>query len=411
MKIGLEVHVALPTKSKLFCGCSTNADEPNSSICPICMGFPGSKPMLNKAALSIALDVANALNCKKAERISFVRKIYFYPDLPKSYQITQLQDAIGVDGNVGLAGKRISIRRIQLEEDPARIVREDNYTLIDFNRSGLPLLEIVTEPDISSEEELREFLNELRSILYYLGIDIEKELKVDLNISVADARVEIKNVTGIRNLVDAARYEIKRQEELVSKKQKISAETRSYSEKNLKTESSREKESDEEYGFIYEPDLTFYSTKGKKPTKPIYASKIVGEIASKHGVSAKTLLELTQFDSQALELVEYAKDKWPMQSVIDAIERLKKSKIALTKAKFEEMIKKRGEGATKSADPTLIDKEIKELMDANPKVVDEHKKNPKALNFIIGEVSKKLGVNPREVAERLQLILKKGFKN
>ncbi|MDE1850470.1 MAG: Asp-tRNA(Asn)/Glu-tRNA(Gln) amidotransferase subunit GatB [Candidatus Micrarchaeota archaeon] len=431
MKIGLEVHVALPTKSKLFCACSTTAEEPNSSICPICLGFPGSKPMLNKAALEYSLDVASALKCVSKPRTSFVRKVYFYPDLPKSYQITQLHDAIGVEGHVELEKKRVRIRRIQLEEDPAKIIREDNYTLVDFNRSGLPLLEIVTEPDIASEEELREFLNELRSILYYLGVDIEKELKVDLNISVSDARVEIKNVTGIRNLVDAARYEIKRQEELVSKKQKIVAETRSYNEKSLKTDASREKESDEEYGFIYEPDLTFYRIAEKKREEPIIASKIAEAISRKYGCSKKTLLELVQFDSKALELLQHAQGKWPIQSIINVIEVLKRyESIKISNEKFAELLEvaKGGHQITdqiiknvtsgahvkvtvSDVSPQEVDEEIRKMISANPKIVLEHEKNPKALNFIVGAVAKKLNASPRLVSERLGLFLKKGFKN
>jgi aspartyl-tRNA(Asn)/glutamyl-tRNA(Gln) amidotransferase subunit B len=156
MKIGLEVHVSLPTKSKLFCSCSTKASEPNSAVCPICMGFPGAKPMLNEEALRFAVSIANALHCNINDRVSFVRKVYFYPDLPKSYQITQLYEPIGINGFVECCdGKRIGIRRIQLEEDAAKIIRGDDYTLLDFNRSGIPLVEIVTEPDIKSEDELR----------------------------------------------------------------------------------------------------------------------------------------------------------------------------------------------------------------------------------------------------------------
>ncbi|MGC8648508.1 MAG: Asp-tRNA(Asn)/Glu-tRNA(Gln) amidotransferase subunit GatB, partial [Candidatus Micrarchaeia archaeon] len=239
MKIGLEVHVALPTKTKLFCSCRTYVEEPNTSICPVCMGMPGSKPKLNKEALRIGLSVSDALHCKIKSRIGFVRKVYFYPDLPKSYQISQLYDPVGYEGYLDIGSKKIRIRRVQLEEDPARIYREDDYTLLDFNRSGTPLLEIVTEPDIQSEEELREFYAELRSVLYYLGIDIDQEMKADLNISLSNSRVEIKNVTGIKNLVDAARYEIKRQSELLENGEEPQIETRSYIPERMVTERTR----------------------------------------------------------------------------------------------------------------------------------------------------------------------------
>ena len=211
MKIGLEIHIALPTKSKLFCACSTDAKQPNTAICPICMGFPGSKPMLNKEAVKVALSISNALHCRINQNMSFVRKVYFYPDLPKSYQITQLEGAIGQGGYLPFGGKKVGIRRVQIEEDPAKIVREQAYTLLDFNRSGVPLVEVVTDPDMHSQEELWSFLRTLRSMLYYLGIDIDKEVKADLNVSViGDERVEVKNVTGIKNLIEAAKYEVER---------------------------------------------------------------------------------------------------------------------------------------------------------------------------------------------------------
>ena len=324
MKIGLEVHVALPTETKLFCSCSSNADEPNTTICPICLGFPGSKPMLNEAALKSALTVAKSLHCKINENTYFIRKVYFYPDLPKSYQITQLDGAIGHDGYVDIGKKKIRIRRVQLEEDPAKIIREDEYSLLDFNRSGIPLNEIVTEPDIETEEELREFVNELRSILYYTGVDINKEMKADLNISLGEERVEIKNVTGIKNLIDAERFEVKRQEELILRNQKIPKETRSYNSETLSTISSREKESDEEYGFIYEPDLASYPTSGIDTPEIVIASDVARWLSSKYGLNEVTIKELVMFDRHALGLVQYGLQHSKANTVINAIELLKR---------------------------------------------------------------------------------------
>ena len=231
MKIGLEVHVALPTKSKLFCSCSMDDAEPNTNICPICTGFPGSKPMLNSAAAESGFSIANALHCKINRNMSFVRKVYFYPDLPKCYQITQMGGAVGSEGYLDIQGKRIGIRRVQIEEDPAQIVRDGMLTLLDFNRSGTPLVEIVTEPDITDEGELRSFIANLRSILYYLGVDINREIKADLNISISDVRVEVKNVTGIKSLIEAARYEIARQHRVLEEGKAIAKETRGYNEK------------------------------------------------------------------------------------------------------------------------------------------------------------------------------------
>ena len=431
MKIGLEVHVALPTQSKLFCSCSTNAQDPNTAICPTCMGVPGSKPTLNKGALEYAVGVAKALKCKVPETTSFVRKVYFYPDLPKSFQVTQKDSAVGTDGEIAIEkGKKIGIMRVQLEEDPAKIMRQDDYTLIDFNRSGIPLVEIVTEPDIGSEDELRMFMTELKSILYYVGIDIDRELKADLNISVSKARVEVKNVTGMKNLIDATRYEVQRQEKLVKTGQEILQETRSYSEAETQTISSREKESDEEYGFIFEPDLTVYALKVIKDAKPVYASMLASDYAKKYKAKESTLRELIMFNSTNLALIDSARDRHDMKAIITAVELLQR--YATKKANpsvFEqlvaivekgaypdkEMMLKIEAGASASASASIsvgasnddIDGEIERLIKENSKLLAEYKKNPKVFNFIIGAVIKKYKSNPRIVSERLEHILKK----
>ncbi len=422
MKIGLEVHVALPTKSKLFCSCATYAEEPNSSICPICMGMPGSKPMLNKEALKIGLSVAAALKCKIKDRTAFVRKVYFYPDLPKGYQISQLYDAVGQGGYIDIDGKRIGIRRVQLEEDPAKIIREDDYTLLDFNRSGTPLLEIVTEPDITSEDELRAFNSELRSILYYFGIDIDREMKADLNISLDEARVEIKNVTGIKNLTDAARYEIRRQESLLKRGEKPITETRSYVPATMKTEHSREKESDEEYGYIFEPDLTFYSTKVEY-TKPIFASAIAKDYAKRYGANEKTLRELIAYDRDALSLLASAAGKFNMQNIVEALEILKKYGALLTNERFSSLvklvagnsnidagvIKSLAEGKAvevpSAVDDSVVENAIENTLSSNPGILEEIKKNPKSINMLIGKIAGETGASPKIVARIAQRVI------
>jgi aspartyl-tRNA(Asn)/glutamyl-tRNA(Gln) amidotransferase subunit B len=168
--IGLECHVQLNTDSKLFCGCSTKAEEPNSACCPICLGHPGSKPVLNAKALDYALKIALAFNCEINQEFFFSRKTYFYPDMSKNFQITQYEIPIGINGWIELSsGKKIRIRRVHLEEDPAALVHEagmgtSNYCLVDYNRSGIPLAEIVTEPDMESPEEARDFLNQLTTM-------------------------------------------------------------------------------------------------------------------------------------------------------------------------------------------------------------------------------------------------------
>lgn len=430
MKIGLEVHVGLPTKTKLFCRCKAYATEPNTAICPICTGLPGAKPMLNKKALEISVDISNALNCIIEKETSFVRKVYFYPDLPKSFQITQKDMSVGHSGNLKINNKTVRIRRIQLEEDPAKILREDNYTLIDYNRSGQPLVEIVTEPDINSEEELRLFMNELKSILYYLGADIDQDIKVDLNISLSDSRVEIKNVTGLKNLIDAAKYEVQRQEKLIQTKQQILQETRSYSEAKLSTISSREKESDEEYGFIFEPDLTVYNLENIKPKEPIYTSIIAKDYSKKYGVSELQLLEIILFDKNSLKIIQTFAGKYEMKAILNALLSFKRySKSEIKEKIIEKAIQLVQKGSYLDAEVVSalekgeeininsnivntdeIDSEIRSIIKKNKQLLEDYKTNKKAMNSVIGMVLKKFKANPRVISERLEYVLSNEFK-
>ncbi|HUB92641.1 MAG TPA: hypothetical protein VL945_01650 [Candidatus Saccharimonadales bacterium] len=428
MKIGLEVHVALPTKSKLFCSCSmAETEEPNSQICPICLGFPGSKPMLNETAVSSALGIAKALHCKVNPSISFVRKVYFYPDLPKCYQITQMDGSIGSEGYLELDEKKVRIRRVQIEEDPAQIIREGALTLLDFNRSGTPLVEIVTEPDITTEEELRSFIANLRSILYYLGVDINKEIKADLNISLADIRVEVKNVTGIKSLIEATRFEIERQTEAIRNNEPIARETRGYNEKNKLTESLREKETDEEYGYIYEPDLTNFDIKGMGSNEAVYVSQLSKELAKDTDVNPKTIREITMLDSHALELIRKFKGRYKLRSVIHGIQRFQKYGGEggwAPDPTIEKIIKLVEGGAEVTKEMVLdvvagkevkveysmlsepqLDKIITDFLAQNPGIVEEYRRNSKTANLIINQISQKNNLRPKDVAVRVSAIL------
>ena len=426
MKIGLEVHVALPTKSKLFCSCSMEAAEPNSSICPICMGFPGSKPMLNKAAVESALGIAKALRCHINDRISFVRKVYFYPDLPKSYQITQMEGAIGKEGYLDIEGKRIRIRRIQIEEDPAQIIRDGALTLIDFNRSGTPLVEIVTEPDISSEEEMRSFINSLRSILYYLGVDINKEIKADVNISLADVRVEVKNVTGIKSMTEAVRFEIERQTEAIRNGEEIAKETRGYNEKTKLTQSLREKESDEEYGYIFDSDLTAFEINGISYAEAIYAGELAKELAKGTDVSPRTISEIITLDRDSLAQINRLIGRHGLRSIIHGIERYKKygsmdrvsdkvlDNIVLLiedgKEVSKESVKDLESGKEVKIEYSQLSDEqldvlISRYLEENPALIREYVKQPKTINLIIENIARGNRLHPKEVAKRLMPIL------
>jgi aspartyl-tRNA(Asn)/glutamyl-tRNA(Gln) amidotransferase subunit B len=265
--IGLEVHVQLETESKLFCGCSTGSEgaEPNGNTCPICLGFPGAKPKANRRAVEHAVKIARALDCGVQPRFYFSRKSYFYPDMPKNFQISQYEIPLALGGHLLLDGRRIGITRVHMEEDPARLVHVGGgissslYTLIDHNRSGVPLVEIVTEPDLTSSREARLFLQKLSLILEHLGVyDPGREggLRVDANVSLEGGqRVEVKNITGFRAVEDALNYEIIRQESMANMGIAVMRETRHYDAESNTTSTLRRKEQEEDYGFITEPDL------------------------------------------------------------------------------------------------------------------------------------------------------------
>jgi aspartyl-tRNA(Asn)/glutamyl-tRNA(Gln) amidotransferase subunit B len=269
-KIGLEIHLELGTKTKLFCSCKNDPEEtePNKNICPICTGQPGVLPVLNKQAVIYAYSLAQALKMKINEKSIFARKHYFYPDLPKNYQISQYEIPLAVDGEVLIIRenfqKKVRIRRLHLEEDTASNIHQTNYSLVDFNRSGIPLIEIVTEPDLNSEEEVEAFAEDFVLLIRYLKISpasAEKgQIRFEANISLAEedklgTKVEIKNIAKVQSLKEAVAIEIERQRKLLEKGEKIIQETRGYDEVKKITFSQRIKESAEDYRYFPEPDL------------------------------------------------------------------------------------------------------------------------------------------------------------
>ncbi len=271
--IGLEIHVELKTKTKMFCDCLNDPSErkPNVNICPICTAQPGSLPKINKQAVESVIKTGLALNCQINEKSWFERKNYFYPDLPKGYQISQYEAPLCKDGclKVGppAGGKKIRIRRVHLEEDTGRLVHDQgDHSLVDFNRAGMPLMELVTEPDIVSATEARKFSQELQLILRYLGIsdaDMEKgQMRVEANISLKESdsldmgtKVEVKNLNSFRSVERAIDYEIERQKEVLENKEKVIHETRGWNDSKQETFSQRTKETSEDYRYFPEPDL------------------------------------------------------------------------------------------------------------------------------------------------------------
>ncbi len=274
--IGLEVHAQLLTKSKMFCGCSADYANtpPNTHVCPVCLGMPGVLPVINRQAVEYTMMTALALHCPISEHTKFDRKNYPYPDLPKGYQISQYDAPIGGKGylTIEVDGERkdIGITRVHLEEDTAKLLHraspEGDYSLVDVNRSGVPLMEIVGEPDLRSPEEARQYLIRLRSILQYLGVSTgnmeEGSFRCDANISVRPvgskelgAKVEVKNMNSFRAVFLAMEYEVKRQTRAAGEGKKLVQETRGWVEAKGKTVSQRSKEYAHDYRYFPEPDL------------------------------------------------------------------------------------------------------------------------------------------------------------
>src|ERR1700674_4521750 len=274
--IGLEVHVQLLTRTKIFCGCSTRfGDPPNTNVCPVCLGLPGTLPVLNKRAVEMAMRASLALNCTVHEHSRFARKNYFYPDLPKGYQISQYELPLATGGwlevEVGGAKKRIGITRLHLEEDAAKNLHEGfgqsaQKTYIDYNRCGTPLSEIVSEPDMRTPEEAYAYLTTLRQILLYTGVSDcnmeEGSLRCDANVSVRlrgshefGTKVEVKNLNSFRFLQKALEYEIERHIGVLESGGRISQETRLWNQPVNRTDSMRSKEKAHDYRYFPEPDL------------------------------------------------------------------------------------------------------------------------------------------------------------
>jgi aspartyl-tRNA(Asn)/glutamyl-tRNA(Gln) amidotransferase subunit B len=269
-KIGLEIHLELGTKTKLFCSCLNDPEEtqPNKNICPVCTGQPGVLPVLNKQAVVYALSLAKDLKMKINQKSIFARKHYFYPDLPKNYQISQYELPLAVNGEVFVIRenfrKKVRIKRLHLEEDTASNIHFPNYSLVDFNRSGVPLIEIVTEPNLNSAEEVTAFAEDFVLLIKYLGISgasAEKgQIRFEANISLGEGdklgtKVEIKNIAKVQSLKNAVLVEIERQKEMIEKGEKIIQETRGYDEIKNITFSQRTKESETDYRYFPEPDL------------------------------------------------------------------------------------------------------------------------------------------------------------
>ncbi|MDD1747817.1 MAG: Asp-tRNA(Asn)/Glu-tRNA(Gln) amidotransferase subunit GatB [Methanomassiliicoccales archaeon] len=427
MKIGLEVHLQLPTRSKLFCSCPTTAEQPNTAVCPTCLGFPGSRPVMNRRALQLGLIITKFLDCKVNEKVWFSRKTYFYPDLPKDFQITQYESPLGTDGHFTLNDHRIGIWRVHLEEDPGRIKRVgrsgEEVSFIDYNRSGIPLVEIVSAPDLRSPDEAREYIDMLVTELRHLvGLSVQDEqtVRVDANISVGEERVEVKNVQGLRNLERALRYEANRQTKVLEAGKKIVRETRRYDEERKVTLPAREKEFEEDYGYIGEPDL------GEFTIGPMARELVVPEtpyrraerLAHQYGIEHQTARQLVSTSWSMADLFESLCASVPVEKALTWL----LGPISAYWSKFEVLVKDGhtddiGAVIKADVDGTITDNEarlrllrligeaehesgptcepgsnleslVDEYLEAHPEVLEDCKRNPKAANRVIGHLMK-----------------------
>lgn len=464
--IGLEIHTELNTKTKLFCGCSREekeGEEPNSRTCPVCLGMPGSKPVLNKKAVDFALKLCFALKCEISPELIFSRKSYFYPDMAKNYQISQYEVPLGNGGELKLSsGKKIRLTRVHMEEDPAALVhigdmQKSPYVLVDYNRSGNPLVEIVTEPDITSADEARDFMKQLITVLEYLEIfNVNKcIIKADANVSIKESeynRVEIKNVTGFKEIERALKYEIERQKQDVKEGKNIIKETRGWDSDKGMSFSMRTKESEEDYGYIIDPDLVVTEIskdwiKEIEKEMPELADEKLKKFLEEHRIEETTANVLAKdkklADMYEVVMKEVDKDlasKWIRRELPRVLNYQKKSlqesgikaehMIALLKLIQEgkitekvgqQLINRLGEkpydvlGTVKRekliviADASELEKICKEAIKESTKAVEEYKAGEeKAIHFIVGKVMKatKGQARPDVVMEIMTKLLK-----
>jgi len=476
--IGLEIHIQLMTKAKIFCQCSTDyiGKEPNTNTCPVCLGLPGSLPVLNEKVLEFAVRTSVALNCKINQVSRFHRKNYFYPDLPKAYQISQYDTPLGINGHMEISLPKskekckIRITRVHIEEDAGKLVHEGDitsspYSLADYNRCGIPLAEIVTEPDFCSPEEAQIFLVKLRSMVQHLevcdGNMEEGSMRCDANISLRDAKtgalgtkVEIKNMNSFKAVKKALQFEVDRQKKLLAEGEKIIQETRHWDESKNITVSMRSKEEAHDYRYFPEPDLLplkinlkmvdkirknlpeLPEARRKRFTKdyqiPEYdaeiliSSKALGDYYEK----AASLFSNRKVLSNWImgELIRYLNeekidiDDSPVspEKLVGMLKLIDGGVISgkMAKGVFEKMFKtgKDASQIVKESGITQItdEKELFEVIDnvikENPKSVDDFREGKeKALNFLVGQVMRytKGRAKPDFVFEAIEQKIKK----
>lgn len=453
--IGLEVHLQLKTGTKVWCGCSSEYDEfgINLHTCPICLGHPGTLPKLNKKVVDYALKAALALNCKINKESSFDRKNYFYPDAPKNYQITQYEKSYAEKGYIEFklnSGRKVKvgITKIQIEEDTAKAIHAKNESYLNFNRASIPLIEIISEPDMRTAEEAYEYLNTLKNIIKYTGIsDVSMELgslRCDANISVMEkgskvfgTRVEVKNLNSFKAVARAIDYEIGRQIELIQNGGKVDQETRLWDEENQITRVMRSKEEAMDYRYFHEPDLlklliSDEDIENIKKLMPETRAAKIERFNENYGIEETEALILTE----EIELSEYfeelvknsgnpkASANWVLTEVLRVLknknvlidkfsissinlakiiklidDKIISSKIAKELFEIaledsrdpEEIVKEKG--MIQVSDSSEIEKMVDEVLSNNQKMIEDYKnadegRKPRVLKGIVGQVMK-----------------------
>ena len=414
--IGLEVHVELKTKSKMFCGCDTDyfGKEPNTHTCPVCLGLPGALPVPNKKAIEWCVMIGMALHCEIPMISKFDRKSYFYPDLAKGYQISQYDQPFAQNGFITLTNKKIRIRRVHMEEDTGKLlhgtINNEKVSLIDFNRSGVPLVEIVTEPDFENASDVKEYLQKLQQIVRYLGVsnaDMEKgEMRMEPNISLSsnpsklpNYKVEVKNINSFKFVEKAINYELKRQEAILKENKIPVQETRGWDENAQKTFSQRVKGEAADYRYFPDPDIP-----------PIKWSKeqidslrnLLPELQDEKIARFEKIFSLPHYDAEILtrepatadffeETVKASQSGYNIQpkTIANWIINKKINTRQITPAQLLQTI--HSSTQTVQIDKDKIAKVIQKVLKENPKAVEDFKKGKQAsLMFLLGQVMRQM---------------------
>ena len=402
--IGLEVHIELNTISKMFCQCRADYfnKKPNSEVCPVCLGLPGALPVPNKKAIEYTQMLAKALGCKLNTNSHFDRKHYFYPDLPKGYQISQFEEPFGIGGKFELKNKTIHIRRVHLEEDTGKLIHESKASYVDFNRSGVPLVEIVTEPDFDNSDDVKEYLEYLHLLVkQYLKVSNanmeEGSMRLEPNISLTkikgklpNYKIEVKNINSFKYVKRAIDYEIKRQEKLLDENTTLRNETRGFNENKNITFSQRSKEDAKDYRYFPEPDIPPF-TFTEKDFSLIKIPELPYEKFSRY----LKIDNLTEYQATILtkslkkaNLYEKLSIKFKNKKINSKIANFIINKVTLKDTNIEDQLKKYLE-LEKSIPENIILK-IKEVFEENPKPVKDYKSGKEnAIYFLIGKIVQK----------------------